>query len=145
MSFLKGFSIGAKLLVLPGLFVLALLVVSGLAYRGLAKQQAVIEEIDQLRFQQYRQVLETSAASQAAMVGAYATGARILESSGQASAEDLESYLEDMQASVDDMRAGLDKVARETRLGEEERALYQAVQEQAAWSARGLPNSSALL
>ena len=56
MPFLKGFSIGAKLLVLPGLFVLALLVVSGLAYRGLAKQQAVIEEIDQLRFQQYRQV-----------------------------------------------------------------------------------------
>lgn len=138
MSFLKGFSIGVKLLVLPGLFVLALLVVSGLAYRGLAKQQAVIEEIDQLRFQQYRQVLETSAASQAAMVGAYATGARILESSGQASAEDLESYLEDMQASVDDMRAGLDKVARETRLGEEERALYQAVQEQAAVVGEGL-------
>mgnify|MGYP003527513433 CR=1 FL=1 len=67
MSFLKGLSIGAKLLVLPGLFVLALLVVSGMAYYGLAKQQAVIEEIDQLRFQQYRQVLETSAASQAAM------------------------------------------------------------------------------
>ncbi|MCF4993068.1 HAMP domain-containing protein [Pseudomonas gessardii] len=138
MSLLKGLSIGGKLLVLPGLFMLALLVVSGLAYRGLAKQQAVIEEIDQLRFQQYRQVLETSAASQAAMVGAYAAGARILESNGQASAEDLESYLEDMQASVDDMRVGLDKVARETRLGDEEKALYQAVQEQAAVVGEGL-------
>lgn len=138
MSFLKGLSIGAKLLVLPGLFVLALLVVSAIAYRGLAAQQAVIEEIDQLRFQQYRQVLETSAASQAAMVGAYAIGVRILESSGQASAEELESYLEDMQASVDDMRAGLDKVARETRLGEEEKALYQAVQEQAVVVGEGL-------
>ena len=138
MSFLKSLSIGAKLLVLPGLFVLALLLVSGMAYRGLAKQQAVIEEIDQLRFQQYRQVLETSAASQAAMVGAYATGARILESNGQASAEELESYLEDMQASVDEMRAGLDKVARETRLGDDEKALYQAVQEQAEVVGEGL-------
>jgi methyl-accepting chemotaxis protein len=138
MSFLKGLSIGAKLLVLPGIFVLALLLVSGLAYRGLATQQAVIEEIDQLRFQQYRQVLETSAASQAAMVGAYAIGARILESNGQASTEELESYLEDMQASVDDMRAGLDKVARETRLGEEEKELYRAVQEQAAVVGEGL-------
>ncbi len=138
MSFLKSLSIGAKLLVLPGLFVLALLLVSGMAYRGLAKQQAVIEEIDQLRFQQYRQVLETSAASQAAMVGAYATGARVLESNGQASAEELESYLEDMQASVDEMRAGLDKVARETRLGDDEKALYQAVQEQAEVVGEGL-------
>ena len=60
MSFLKGYSIGAKLFVLPALFVIALLVVSGLAYHGLARQQAVIEEIDQLRFQQYRQVLELS-------------------------------------------------------------------------------------
>lgn len=138
MSLLKSLSIGAKLLMLPALFVLALLVVSGMAYYGLARQQAVIEEIDQLRFQQYRQVLETSSASQAAMVGAYATGSRILESSGQASAEELESYLEDMQASVDDMRAGLDKVARETRLGEEEKELYRAVQDQAAVVGEGL-------
>ncbi|KAB0496562.1 methyl-accepting chemotaxis protein [Pseudomonas vancouverensis] len=138
MSFLKGVSIGAKLLVLPSLFVLALLVVSGLAYQGLAKQQAVIEEIDQLRFQQYRQVLETAAASQAAMVGAYAIGARILESNGQASSEELESYLEDMQASVDEMQAGLDKVARETRLGDEEKELYRAVQDQASVVGEGL-------
>ncbi|MCO6058543.1 methyl-accepting chemotaxis protein [Pseudomonas sp. MOB-449] len=138
MLFLKRLSIGAKLLVLPGLFVLALLIVSGMAYRGLARQQAVIEEIDQLRFQQYRQVLETSAASQAAMVGAYATVARILESNGSASAEELESYLEDMQASVDEMRAGLDRLARETGLGEEEKALYRAVEEQAGVVGEGL-------
>ena len=58
--FLRGLSIGAKLLVLPGLFVLSLLIVSGMAYRGLVKQHAVIEEIDHLRFHQYRQVLELS-------------------------------------------------------------------------------------
>ncbi|WP_028628917.1 methyl-accepting chemotaxis protein [Metapseudomonas resinovorans] len=138
MLFLKRLSIGAKLLVLPGLFVLALLIVSGMAYRGLARQQAVIEEIDQLRFQQYRQVLETSAASQAAMVGAYATVARILESNGSASSEELESYLEDTQASVDDMRAGLDRLARETGLGKEEKALYRAVEEQAGVVGEGL-------
>src|SRR5690349_12203189 len=138
MSLLKNLSIGAKLLMLPALFVLALMVVSGMAYYGLARQQAVIEEIDQLRFQQYRQVLETSSASQAAMVGAYATGSRILESDRRASGEDLESYLEDMQASVDDMRAGLEKLARATRLGDEEKELYRAVQDQGAVVGEGL-------
>jgi len=138
MLFAKKLSIGAKLLVLPVLFVLALSVVSGMAYYGLARQQAVIEEIQQLRFQQYRQVLETATALQAAMVGAYATGSRILESQGQATLEELESYFEDIRASVDDLRTGLDNAARETRLGEEERALYEAVHEQAAVVTQGL-------
>ena len=138
MPFLRNLSIGVKLLVLPTLFVLALLIISAVAYRGLATQQAVIEEIDHLRFQQYRTVLETSTASQAAMVGAYATGARILESNGEAFSEELESYLEDMQASVDDMRAGLDKLARETRLGEEEKILVRAVEDQAGVFSEGL-------
>jgi len=138
MLFAQKFSIGAKLLVLPILFVLALLVVSGVAYHGLARQQAVIEEIQQLRFQQYRQVLETATALQAAMVGAYATGARILESGGQTELEELESYFEDIRASVDDMRTGLGNAARETRLGDEEKALYRAVQEQAAVVTEGL-------
>jgi len=95
MPFLRNLSIGAKLLVLPTLFVLALLIISAVAYRGLATQQAVLEEIDHLRFQQYRTVLETSTASQAAMVGAYATGARILESNGEAFSEELEAYITD--------------------------------------------------
>lgn len=138
MSFPKSLSIGARLLVLPGLFVLALFAVSAMAYHGLARQQAVIEEIDQLRFQQYRLVLEASTASQAAMVGAYAIDARILESNGQASAEELQSYLEDMQASIDDMRTGLDKLALETRLGREEKELYGAVREQAVVVIDGL-------
>ncbi|AVK06663.1 methyl-accepting chemotaxis protein [Pseudomonas aeruginosa] len=138
MPFLRNLSIGAKLLVLPTLIVLALLIISAVAYRGLATQQAVIEEIDHLRFQQYRTVLETSTASQAAMVGAYAMGARILESNGEAFSEELESYLEDMQASVDDMRAGLDKLTRETRLGEEEKILVRAVEDQAGVFGEGL-------
>ncbi len=138
MLWAKNFSIGAKLLVLPVLFVLALLIVSAMAYHGLASQQAVIQEIEQLRFQQYRQVLETATASQAAMVGAYATGSRILESQGQAATEELESYFEDMRASIDDMRSGLDNAARESRLGEEEKALYRAVQDQAAVVIEGL-------
>ncbi|WP_047604844.1 methyl-accepting chemotaxis protein [Pseudomonas putida] len=138
MLFAQKFSIGAKLLVLPILFVLALLVVSGVAYHGLARQQAVIEEIQQLRFQQYRQVLETTTAIQAAMVGAYAAGSRILESGGQAAPEDLESYFEDIQASVDDMRTGLGNAASEARLGDDEKALYQAVQDQAAVVIEGL-------
>lgn len=74
MPFLRSLSIGAKLLILPTSFVLALLIISAVAYRGLSTQQAVIEEIDQVRFQQYKTVLETSTASQAAMVGAYAMG-----------------------------------------------------------------------
>src|SRR5690606_3176656 len=103
--------------------IFALLIISAVAYRGLSTQQAVIEEIDHLRFQQYKTVLETSTASQAAMVGAYAMGARILESNGEALSEELESYLEDMQASLDDMHAGLALLTRETRLGEEEKTL----------------------
>ncbi len=138
MLFAKKLSIGSKLLVLPILFVLALLVVSGMGYHGLARQQAVIEEIQQLRFQQYRQVLEAATALQAAMVGAYATGARILESRGQATFEELEYYFEDIRASVGDMRTGLDNAVREARLGEEEKALYRAVQEQAAVVTEGL-------
>jgi len=138
MMFLRGLSIGAKLLVLPGLFVLSLLIVSGMAYRGLLKQQAVIEEIDHLRFHQYRQVLETSSASQAAMVGAYAVVVRILESNGSASREELESYLEDMQDSIDDMHTGMGKLAQETRLGGEEKTLYRAVEEQAGVVGEGL-------
>jgi methyl-accepting chemotaxis protein len=43
-----------------------------------------------------------------------------------------------MQASVDDMRAGLDRLARETGLGEEEKALYRAVEEQAGVVGEGL-------
>lgn len=138
MKILRSLSIGAKLLVLPALFVVALLIISAVAYRGLSTQQAVIEEIDHLRFQQYKTVLETSTASQAAMVGAYAMGARILESNGEALNEELESYLEDMQASLDDMHAGLALLTRETRLGEEEKTLVQAVGDQAGVFSEGL-------
>ncbi|HCL3668416.1 histidine kinase [Pseudomonas aeruginosa] len=138
MPFLRSLSIGAKLLILPTSFVLALLIISAVAYRGLSTQQAVIEEIDQVRFQQYKTVLETSTASQAAMVGAYAMGVRILESNGEAYAEELESYFEDMQDSLDDMNAGLDRLARETRLGEEEQELIRAVMDQAGVFREGL-------
>ncbi|MBH3448971.1 methyl-accepting chemotaxis protein [Pseudomonas putida] len=138
MLFAQKCSIGAKLLVLPILFVLGLLFVSTMAYYGLARQQAVIKEIQQLRFQQYRQVLDTTTALQAAIVGAYATGSRILESGGSTAQEELESYFEDIRSSVDDMRAGLANGARETRLGDDEKALYQAVQEQAAVVTQGL-------
>ncbi|MET3734987.1 methyl-accepting chemotaxis protein [Pseudomonas sp. UYEF17] len=98
----------------------------------------MIKEIQQLRFQQYRQVLDTTTALQAAIVGAYATGSRILESGGRTAQEELESYFEDIRSSVDDMRAGLANGARETRLGDDEKALYQAVQEQAAVVTQGL-------
>jgi len=94
MPTLGRFTIGAKLLLLPLFFIVSLVVLSGVAYQGLEKQQAVIDEIDQLRFQQYKRVLETSAASQAAMINAYAMVVRILESNGQASSEELEFYLE---------------------------------------------------
>lgn len=73
---------------------------------------------------QYRQVLDTTTALQAAIVGAYATGSRILESGGRTAQEELESYFEDIRSSVDDMRAGLANGARETRLGDDEKALY---------------------
>lgn len=111
MLSLSRFSIGAKLLMLPAFFVFSLLVISAVAYQGLASQQEVIDEMEQLRVKQYKQALDISAASQAAMANAYAMVVRILESNGDASAEELEAYLEEMELSVEEMLAGLRKSA----------------------------------
>ncbi|MGE6661603.1 methyl-accepting chemotaxis protein [Pseudomonas sp. NPDC077408] len=138
MPTLGRFTIGAKLLLLPLFFIVSLVVLSGVAYQGLERQQAVIDEIDQLRFQQYKRVLETSAASQTAMINAYAMVVRILESNGQASSEELEVYLEEMDLSSAEMLSLLDNAAKETRLVEDEQTAYQTVREQAAIYARGL-------
>ena len=138
MPTLGSFTIGAKLLLLPLFFIVSLVFLSGVAYQGLEKQQAVIDEIDQLRFQQYKRVLETSAASQTAMINAYAMVVRILESNGQASSEELEVYLEEMDLSSAEMLSLLDNAAKETRLVEDEQTAYQTVREQAAIYARGL-------
>lgn len=132
MLSLSHFSIGAKLLMLPGFFVFSLLIISAVAYQGLASQQEVIDEMEQLRVKQYKQALDISAASQAAMVNAYAMVVRILESNGDASTEELQSYLEEMDLSVEEMRAGLNKSAAQERLGEDEQAIYLALQEQAS-------------
>lgn len=138
MPTLGRFTIGAKLLLLPLFFIVSLVVLSGVAYQGLEKQQAVIDEIDQLRFQQYKRVLETSAASQAAMINAYAMVVRILESNGQASSEELEFYLEEMDLGSAEMLGLLDTAAKETRLVEDEQTAYQTVREQAEIYAHGL-------
>ncbi|MGE6530199.1 hypothetical protein ACQKEM_14520 [Pseudomonas sp. NPDC077382] len=138
MPTLGRFTIGAKLLLLPLFFIVSLVVLSGVAYQGLERQQAVIDEIDQLRFQQYKRILETSAASQTAMINAYAMVVRILESNGQASSEELEFYLEEMDLSSAEMLSLLDNAAKETRLVEDEQTAYQAVREQAEIYARGL-------
>ncbi|WP_417780120.1 methyl-accepting chemotaxis protein [Stutzerimonas xanthomarina] len=138
MPTLGRFTIGAKLLLLPLFFIVSLVVLSGVAYQGLERQQAVIDEIDQLRFQQYKRVLETSAASQTAMINAYAMVVRILESNGQASSEELEFYLEEMDLSSAEMLSLLDNAAKETRLVEDEQTAYQTVREQAEIYARGL-------
>lgn len=138
MPTLGSFTIGAKLLLLPLFFIVSLVFLSGVAYQGLEKQQAVIDEIDQLRFQQYKRVLETSAASQTAMINAYAMVVRILESNGQASSEELEFYLEEMDLSSAEMLSLLDTAAKETRLVEDEQTAYQTVREQAEIYAHGL-------
>ncbi|MHB0764133.1 methyl-accepting chemotaxis protein [Stutzerimonas sp. NM35] len=138
MPTLGRFTIGAKLLLLPLFFIVSLVVLSGVAYQGLEKQQAVIDEIDQLRFQQYKRVLETSAASQAAMINAYAMVVRILESNGQASSEELEFYLVEMDLSSAEMLSLLDTAAKETRLVEDEQTAYQTLREQAEIYAHGL-------
>ncbi|PNG03273.1 methyl-accepting chemotaxis protein [Stutzerimonas stutzeri] len=138
MPTLGSFTIGAKLLLLPLFFIVSLVFLSGVAYQGLEKQQAVIDEIDQLRFQQYKRVLETSAASQTAMINAYAMVVRVLESNGQASSEELEFYLEEMDLSSAEMLSLLDTAAKETRLVEDEQTAYQTVREQAEIYAHGL-------
>lgn len=139
MPWLSQFSMGAKLLFAPALIVFLLTVISAVAYDGLGRQQAVLQQIEQVRFSQYQRALEISAASQAAMVGSYAAVVQVIQSQGNVSQEEMQFYVEDMQASVRDMNAGIELGMREAlSLSEEEQELYRTLGEQAVAFAQGV-------
>lgn len=139
MPWLSQFSMGAKLLFAPALIVFLLTVISAVAYDGLGRQQAVLQQIEQVRFSQYQRALEISAASQAAMVGSYAAVVQVIQSQGNVSQEEMQFYVEDMQASVRDMNAGVELGMREAlSLSEEEQELYRTLGEQAVAFAQGV-------
>lgn len=132
MPWLSRFSIGAKLLFAPALIVFLLIVISAVAYDGLQRQQAVLHEVEHVRFSQYQRALDIAAASQAAMVGSYAAVVQVIQSEGNVSEEEMQFYVEDMRASVKDMLAGIEQgLAESASLTAEELVLYQNLQEQA--------------
>ena len=109
MRWLSSFSMGAKLLFAPALIVVLLIAVSAIAYDGVARQQGVLREVEEVRFHQYQRALEIAAASQAAMVGSYAAVVQLIQTEGNASQEEMQFYVEDMRASVHDMSTGIER------------------------------------
>lgn len=139
MPWLSRFSMGAKLLFAPALIVFLLIGISAVAYDGLGRQQAVLQQIEQVRFSQYQRALEISAASQAAIVGSYAAVVQVIQSQGNVSQEEMQFYVEDMQASVGDMNAGIELgLSDALSLSEEEQELYRTLGEQAVAFAQGV-------
>lgn len=138
MLFLRSLFIGVKFLILFILFVLVLLIILVVVYWGLFMQQVVIEEIDQVCFQQYKIVFEIFIVLQVVMVGVYVMGVCIFEFNGEVYVEELEFYFEDMQDSFDDMNVGLDWLVCEMWLGEEEQELICVVMDQVGVFCEGL-------
>ncbi|SDS87989.1 methyl-accepting chemotaxis protein [Halopseudomonas sabulinigri] len=139
MRWLSSFSMGAKLLFAPALIVVLLIAVSAIAYDGLARQQGVLREVEEVRFHQYQRALEIAAASQAAMVGSYAAVVQLIQTEGNASQEEMQFYVEDMRASVHDMSTGIERgMADSGAFSEEEQTLYQTMGEQAKVFAQGV-------
>ncbi|MGY8812501.1 MAG: methyl-accepting chemotaxis protein [Pseudomonadales bacterium] len=139
MRWLSSFSMGAKLLFAPALIVLLLIGVSAIAYDGLARQQGVLQEVEEVRFHQYQRALEIAAASQAAMVGSYAAVVQLIQTEGHSSQEEMQFYVEDMRASVHDMSVDIERgLANGTGFSDEERTLYETMGEQAKAFAQGV-------
>lgn len=139
MSLLGRFSMGAKLMFAPTLIVVLLIGISVVAYQGLNRQQKILGQIEATRFSELQRGLEISSASQAAMVSSYAAIVQLIRAQGSISKEALQSYVDEMQASVNDMLAGVAKtVNAETKISEQEQALYEKLAEQADYFAQGI-------
>jgi methyl-accepting chemotaxis protein len=132
LMWLSRFSIGVKLLVAPAVIVLMLLLVSGVAYYGTAYQKRVLEEIETLRFSQYKQSLHASRAAQDAMVGIYRMVVRLAESGAAGRAEETRQYVEDLEAGLAELAPSIERAAGRGG-SDEELQRYQALKEQATF------------
>src|SRR5690606_14170349 len=109
MPWLSRLCIGGEPVFGSGLIAFLLLVIPAVAYDRRKRQQAVLHQVEHVRFSQYQRALDIAAASQAAMVGSYAAVVQVIQSEGNVSEEEMQFYVEDMQASVKDMLAGIEQ------------------------------------
>ncbi len=122
---LSRLSIGAKLLLAPGVTVLLLVILAITAALGLHRQQAALTSIYQVRFANLRGVGETAQATAEAHAGMY----RLLS---QISADFPEDQIKAsgaaLQARIDDIGARLGKMAAGADIGADERQGFAAAQ-----------------
>jgi len=127
---LSRYSIGVKLLVAPALIVLMLLGVSSVGWLGNVYQQGVLEEIEVLRFVQYRNALHASRAAQDTMVGVYRMSLNLAEPQGAQGVEDTRMYIEDLDAGLTELSAAVERVTSHDGVSDKELEAYAALTEQ---------------
>ncbi|PLX74350.1 MAG: methyl-accepting chemotaxis protein [Azoarcus sp.] len=127
---LSLYSIGVKLLVAPALIVLMLLGVSSVGWLGNVYQQGVLEEIEVLRFVQYRNALHASRAAQDTMVGVYRMSLNLAEPQGAQGVEDTSMYIEDLDAGLTELSAAVERVTSHDGVSDKELEAYAALTEQ---------------
>ncbi len=132
---LSRYSIGVKLLVAPALIVLMLLGVSGVGWLGNVYQQGVLEEIEVLRFAQYRNALHASRAAQDTMVGVYRMSIHLAEPQGAQGVEDTRMYIEDLDAGLTELSAAVERVTSHKSVTDKELEAYKALSEQVTYFA----------
>lgn len=132
---LSRYSIGVKLLVAPALIVLMLLGVSGVAWFGNVYQQGGLEEIEGLRFAQFRNALHASRAAQDTMVGVYRMSLHLAEQQGAQGVEETRMYIEDLDAGLAELTAAVTRVTSHDGVTDKELEGYRALSEQVAYFA----------
>ena len=127
MSMLDRLSIGAKLLLAPMTILVLLLTLAAGSYYGMHQQQAALNNIFQVRFQNFRLAAEVGDRSQEAYAGTYQ-----LLSSAAANfpANRLEAMAKQLQGSLDAAVRQLAEIGKEGGVTAEEQALLDKVKKQ---------------
>ncbi|MDF3842987.1 methyl-accepting chemotaxis protein [Pseudomonas citronellolis] len=131
MHWIARLSIAAKLQLAPGLLVLLLLLGALAAHFGIAQQQALLDDIHDLRLGQYQRAFVGVSYAQLLIRETYADVQRLLDA-GQPSAQDLQQARDDLLGQADDLLAHIRKSAAEPRLGSDEQELYKELATEAA-------------
>jgi methyl-accepting chemotaxis protein len=124
MKALSNFSIGVKLMLAPMLVLALLLVVSITSYRGLHQQQDALNNIYQIRFQNFRLVAEASDDAQGVYGGTY----QLLSSASANFPKDrLEAMTKGLYGRLEEIGKRLAEVEKSPTLDESEKTTLASV------------------
>lgn len=124
MNALSNFSIGIKLMLAPMLVLALLLVVSVTSYRGLQQQQDALNNIYQVRFQNFRLVAEASDGAQGVYAGTY----QLLSSASANFPKDrLEAMTKGLYGRLEEIGKRLAEVEKSPTLDESEKTTLASV------------------